>query len=100
MLKDIVMINKAECLTCSHLCSINTKKYKCISDPNCPANTYKIVIGVDTNVYVERLANALASNNIDELNVITGELTKVDPEIKEKIFSLAKAKSKLGEQNG
>lgn len=46
------------------------------------------------------MASALASNNIDELNVITGELTNVDPEVKTKILNLAKAKSKIGDTNG
>lgn len=100
MLKDLVMIKKPECLTCKHLCSLNKKKYDCTEDTNCPAKTYKIILGVDINACVERMASALASNNIDELNVITGELANVDPEVKTKILNLAKAKSKLGDTNG
>lgn len=90
--QDVVMIAKPKCLTCKKLFSENEKSFNCADDPNCPAQTYKIVIGVNVLDYSERLGQAMKENNVLEIAQIMQDLSKVDEEVKNKVLAFAKQK--------
>lgn len=89
---DVVMVAKKECLSCKHLCEQSKTKYDCTDEQNCPANTYKIVIGLNILDYSERLAEAMKNNDVTVIAEITEELKDVDAEVKNKVLTLAKQK--------
>lgn len=92
---DIVLIKKADCLRCTHLCgSLGSEDFTCINSRGCPARSYNITLGTDMLKAANDLAKAWSTNDSDQINTLTSKISNYHEAVRTKIFTLAKAKLK------
>lgn len=92
---DIVLIKKADCLTCNHLCGdLGTNNFDCFNTRGCPAASYNITVGTDIIKAADDLANAWATNDSERIATLTNKISNYHDAVKTKIFNIAKAKLK------
>lgn len=105
---DVIMLYKPErCLTCSYLVGelvINGKPTiandRChfefaekdgqqVGNPNCPAQSLRLVRGANFKKTADRLRKAISTNDAAKLATIYGELAQLDASVSRQIITLA-----------
>ncbi len=89
--KDLVLIAKKECLSCSFLVgSLGKKNYPCIEEDYCPAHYYHITQGGKIQVFASKLASLYENPDLEEQAKITEQLKDFDPAVVATIYKKAK----------
>ena len=90
---DIVLIAKPDCLNCRYLApKIGKKSNACKSDPQCPAQFYRLAIGVDMVATATELADAIRENDAQALHIVTSKIADLHKAVRNKIFQMAKSR--------
>ena len=110
-MKNVITIDRPACLKCSRFTSVldgvgfiktpnqkkggepiihrvATKEFTCGPEvnPNCPAATSKLVIGVNPDDYSCRILSAETEGDADKLGELYTGLTRYDPEIRTNVM--------------
>ena len=88
--KQIIYLDKGICRSCTHLVGdLGTKTKSCTAkkgNTKCPAQFYKIEVGVDTDKAVDDFYGALQSGNVDSV-IASLESAKANKKIADAILS-------------
>ena len=80
-MKDTLLIYRAECLSCSHLCPLLTTAYDCAGEARCPAQFVKIVLGTDHVAAARALLAAERSQDHAKLSRLHTRLALLDEDV-------------------
>ena len=89
--KDVVLLYKPKCLTCTHLFPEGGKKpyngchYKA-GNEDCPARTLKLVVAVPAERVSDLLLEATLGNDVVRLSEILGRLNRKDQSETERVM--------------
>lgn len=93
---DLLIIEGAKCMRCGFLCNVNTRYYdECHfskGNADCPAQYFKIAVGVNFEKASDALAEAMLTGDTDRLARINNKLADKDDIIKKRVFSMATKK--------
>ena len=90
--RSVVLIDKAECLTCKHLLGeLGTHDdMPCFKQDRCPAKFYRITVGGEILNTAKALRRAQDNNDTQDLMKVLNEMRQMDSAVENRIYMVAK----------
>lgn len=92
---SVLSIHAHKCLKCSHLVAWASTEYSCTSDtnPHCPAQCVKIVVGFNMDVVAKRISAAMLAGDAAKVSQQMTRLSQHDTHIQQQVMAKVAALS-------